>query len=241
VHRSEKFPRIRAARLFEISTARVLEISDKITFSAQEITSHVSNASPVAPTTMTLRQTSTPKKQRIDLHVSHTFRAPMNAQLKYGSDVLLLWSTRLKWVTMKRGQHSECRPTYWDTSICTVAARRSVAPEANVRPAEVPADYGVLGAPHAACVWRNPAWRWIWCILNGTERLWWTDIRGCVAFKWSHKGQIFFVFLEMSPSLESDARGACPLRSRSPRLCIYTNQTSKQSYERQIVDYVWLK
>jgi len=38
---------------------------------------------------------------------------------------------------------------------------------------------------------RNPGQTWIWCILNVTEHLWWTDIESCKAFKWTHTGRNF--------------------------------------------------
>ena len=37
--------------------------------------------------------------------------------------------------------------------------------------------------PNVGVGW-SPGQKWIWCILNVTEHLWWTDIASCKALKW---------------------------------------------------------
>jgi len=87
----------------------------------------------------------------------------------------------------------------------TVAARGSVASGANVRPATAspPCPRSQLtrkcGELPSVRMRRSPGRIWIWCILNVTEHLWWTDIKSCKAFKWPYTGRKFFVFLEMPP------------------------------------------
>jgi len=74
-------------------------------------------------------------------------------------------------------------------ALSPVAARRSVAHGANIRLAPgVLADYRIPGAPLPSVgLGRISDLKCIWCILNVTEHLWWTDIARCIAFKCAHK------------------------------------------------------
>ena len=65
---------------------------------------------------------------------------------------------------------------------------------------------------------RSPGRKWILCILNVTEHLWWMDIENCKAFKWPYTDQNFFnlPWNAAPPPLESGARGICPLCPRLP-------------------------
>ena len=101
------------------------------------------------------------------------------------------------------------------TRVCGARSKRS-----SCRPSlpKVPADYRVRGAPQRAF-----GWIWIWCSLNVTEHLWWSDSEGCKAFKWPHcTGRNFLSSLKCRP-LESAAGGACclppPAATDEDRLC----------------------
>jgi len=59
---------------------------------------------------------------------------------------------------------------------CPMAARGSVAHGANVRPAAPPCPRSQLTREYSVRMGRSPARIWIWCILNVTEHLWWTDV-----------------------------------------------------------------
>jgi len=100
-------------------------------------------------------------------------------------------------------------------SALTVAARWSVAPGANIRPAAPSCPRSQLtrecGELPSVCMGRNPGRIWIWCILNVTEHLWWTDIESCKALKWPYTGRNFFTFLEMLAPLRPPPATTVPL------------------------------
>jgi len=109
-----------------------------------------------------------------------------------------------------RGLCPRLPPRLCPWTLLAVAARGSVAPVANVRPAAPPCP---RSKPTKECtelpsvrMGLSPGRKWIWCILNATdctEHVWWTDIESYKAFNVLINDRIqagnFFIFLDMPP------------------------------------------